>query len=283
MRVSTLSAAAAKQKIACIIMYAILIAYSALCLFPFLWSILSSVKDNTEILVRSLSLPEVWRFDNYPNAWTDAHMGKYFVNTAIYAVISTTTLLIITPMAAYVIARVVKRSMLLYTFYTLGIMIPIHATLLPSFILMRSLGIVNTRPSLVLAYIAFNISMSVFILVGFMRGIPKELEEAAFVDGATRTYTFFRIIYPIAKPGLATIGILAFLNHWNDFLVPLILITNDNLKVITQGLQELRGQYGQDYGLMTAGIVLSFIPVVILYIVFQEQMIRGLTAGALKG
>jgi len=264
-------------------MYDILIAYSAICLFPFFWSLLSSVKDNTEILVRSLSLPEEWRFENYPKAWTDAHMGKYFVNTAIYAVISTTTLLIITPMAAYVIARVVRRSLLLYTFYTLGIMIPIHATLLPSFILMRGLGIINTRPSLILAYISFNISMSVFILVGFMRTIPKELEEAAFVDGATRTYTFFRIVYPIAKPGLATIGILAFLNHWNDFLVPLILITNDNLKVITQGLQELRGQYGQDYGLMTAGIVLSFIPVVVLYILFQEQMIRGLTAGALKG
>jgi raffinose/stachyose/melibiose transport system permease protein len=283
MGLSTLSAAATKRKVARIIMYAFLILYSVLCLFPFFWSILSSVKDNTEILVRSLSLPEVWRFSNYPDAWTDAHMGKYFINTGIYAVISTTTLLVITPMASYVIARVIKRSMLLYTFYTLGIMIPIHATLLPSFILMRGLGIINTRPSLVLAYISFNISMSVFILVGFMRGIPKELEEAAFVDGATRTFTFFRIIYPISKPGLATIGILAFLNHWNDFLVPLILITNDNLKVITQGLQELRGQYGQDYGLMTAGIVLSFVPVVILYIVFQEQMIRGLTAGALKG
>lgn len=264
-------------------MYALLIAYAALCLFPFFWSLLSSVKDNTEILVRSLSLPSKWRFDNYPNAWTDAHMGKYFFNTGLYAVISTTTLLIITPMASYVIARVVRRSLWLYTFYTLGIMIPVHATLLPSFILMRGLRLINTRPSIILAYVAFNISMSVFILVGFMRSIPKELEEAAFVDGAGRNYTFFHIIYPMSKPGLATIGILAFLNHWNDFLVPLILLTNDKLKVITQGLQELRGQYGQDYGLMSAGIVLSFIPVVVLYIAFQEQMIRGLTAGALKG
>lgn len=283
MRSDTLKVAVLKQRLARVVMYALLIGYSALCLFPFFWSILSSFKDNTEILVRSLSLPSVWQFSNYPNAWTDANMGKYFFNTALYAVISTTTLLIITPMAAYVIARVVKRSQLLYTFYALGIMIPVHATLLPSFLLMRSLRLVNTRPSIILAYMAFNISMSVFILVGFMRSIPRELEEAAFVDGAGRNYTFFRIIYPIAKPGLATIGILAFLNHWNDFLVPLILLTNDRLKVITQGLQELKGQYGQDYGLMTAGIVLSFIPVVVLYIAFQEQMIKGLTAGAVKG
>lgn len=283
MRTRNLHAAVLKQRIAHSVMYLLLTIYAVACLMPFFWAILNSFKDNTEILMRSLSLPREWRFDNYPKAWNDAKMGRYFTNTALYAIISTGALLVITPMAAYVIARVAKRGALLQTFYSLGIMIPVHATLLPSFLLMRSLGIINTRLSLVLAYIAFNISMSVFILVGFMKSLPKELEEAGFVDGASRSYTFFRIIFPLSKPGLATIGILAFLNHWNDFLVPLILLTNDKLKVITQGLQELRGQYGQDYGLLTAGIVLSFIPVVVMYIAFQEQMIRGLTAGAVKG
>jgi raffinose/stachyose/melibiose transport system permease protein len=271
-----------KRRVARIIMYILLTAYALLCLFPFVWSSISSLKENDEILIRTFSLPTVWKFENYPNAWVGAKMGMYFVNTSLYAVIATTTLLVITPMAAYVIARV-KKSLLLYTFYTLGIMIPVHTTLLPSFILIRGLSLTNTRLSIILVYIAFNISISVFILVGFMRGIPKELEEAAFVDGCSRTYTFFKIIYPLSKPGLATIGILAFLNNWNDFLVPLILLTQDRLKVITQGVQELRGQYAQDYGLLTAGIVISFMPVVILYILFQEQMIRGLTAGALKG
>jgi len=270
------------RRIARVSMYIVVSVYAIVCLFPFFWSVLSSLKDSDEILLRALSLPREWKFSNYPDAWVGARMGTYFMNTAVYAILATGILLIITPMTAYVIARV-KRSMILYLFFTLGIMIPVHTTLLPSFILVRQFGLINTRVSIILVYIAFNISISVFILVGFMRGIPDELEEAVFIDGGSRAFAFFRVIFPLSKPGIATIGILAFLNNWNDFLVPLILLTDSKLKVVTQGVQELRGLYAQDYGLTTAGIVISFLPVVVLFIAFQEQMIAGLTAGAVKG
>jgi raffinose/stachyose/melibiose transport system permease protein len=281
-RVNDLRALQVRNGLARTITYVVLVFFALLALFPFVWSLLSSLKTNDEILVRTFSLPRDWKFSNYPHAWVDARMGVYFLNTVLYASVSTSALVMGAAMAGYVIARVKPRQWL-YTFYTLGIMIPVHTILLPVFMLTRNLGLINTRASIVIVYIAFNISLSVFILVGFLRSLPVELEEAAVVDGGTRSRVFFSIVLPLSTPGLATIGTLAFLNNWNDFLVPLIMLTNDRLKVITQGIQELRGQYAQDYGLMTAGIVISFIPVIILYIAFQEKLIRGLTAGAVKG
>jgi raffinose/stachyose/melibiose transport system permease protein len=271
-----------RRDLARFFIYAFLIVYSLACLFPFLWSIMSSFKASDKILVYPFQVPTVWKWQNYREAWVTAKMALYFWNTAVYAILATGTLLVIAPMASYVIARV-KKSNLLYLYYTLGIMIPVHTILLPSYIFVRQLHIVNTRLSIILIYIAFNLSMSIFILVGFMRSLPKELEEAALIDGCSRTRTFFDILYPLSKPGLATIGTLAFLNNWNDYLVPLIFLTNSKLKVITLGVQELRGLFLMDLGLITAGVVLSFLPVVVVYIVFQEQVIKGMTAGAVKG
>jgi len=271
-----------RRRIAKVIIYVFLIAYACGCLFPFLWSIMSSFKSSDAVLVYPFRPPSEWKWANYPNAWVKAKMGMYFFNTAVYAIIATGILLVISPMASYVIGRV-KKSNLLYLYYTLGIMIPVHTILLPSYIFVRQIHIVNTRLSIILVYIAYNLSMSVFILTGFMKSIPRELEEAAIIDGCGRTRTFFSIIFPLSKPGLATIGTLAFLSNWNDYLVPLIFLTNSKLKVITLGIQELKGLYIQDLGLITAGIVLSFLPVVVMYVIFQEQVIKGLTAGAVKG
>jgi raffinose/stachyose/melibiose transport system permease protein len=281
-RTASIHRAIIRKDLARAFIFIFLLLYSLLCLFPFLWSIMSSFKASDKILVYPFQFPVEWKWQNYREAWTTAKMALYFQNTALYSVLATGTLLIIAPMASYVIARV-KKSNLLYLYYTLGIMIPVHTILLPSYIFVRQLHIVNTRLSIILMYIAFNLSMSVFILVGFMKSLPKELEEAATIDGCSRTRTFFSIIFPLSKPGLATIGTLAFLNNWNDYLVPLIFLTNSKLKVITLGVQELRGLFLADQGLITAGIVLSFLPVVVVYIVFQEQVIKGMTAGAVKG
>lgn len=257
-------------------------AYALGCLVPFFWAVVNSFKENDEILVQPFSLPRVWKVTNYLDAWVGAHMETYFINTALYTVISTAVLLLISAMAAYIVARV-KTGLALYTYFTLGIMIPVQAIILPLFITMRDFGLANTRISIILVYIALNISISIFILAGFMKTLPKELEEAAKIDGCTRYGTFFRIMLPLSMPGLATIGILAFLGNWNEYLVPLILLTDKKLKVISLGVQDLRGMYSQDYGLITAGIVISFLPVVLVYIAFQEKVIAGMTAGAVKG
>jgi len=264
------------------LIYALLIGYALVSLVPFFWAVISSLKDNDSILRQPFSLPKVFLWGNYPRAWLEAHMGLYTFNTALYAIISTVTILLTSTMAAYVIARV-RKGNLLYLYFTLGIMIPIHTVLLPSFILIRNFGLFNSRLSVILLYIAFNMSLSIFIMVGFLKGIPHELEEAAFMDGATRSQTFFRIIFPISQPALATTGVLTFLGVWNEFLIPLILLTNRALKVLTNGINDLREQYGQNYGLIGAGLCISFLPMIMLYIAFQEQVIAGMTAGAVKG
>ena len=262
--------------------YLFLLFYALTCLGPFIWSLMSAFKTNDEILVYPFRLPRVLQARNFSQAWTQGRFALYFKNTVIYAVFATGILVMIAPMASYVIARVL-RSNFLYAYFTLGIMIPIHTILLPSLLLTKTFHLINTRLSLILLYIAFRLSIAIFILVGFMKAIPGEFEEVAFIDGASRTRTFFQVIFPLARPAIATVGLLATIENWNAYLMPLIIITAKPLKVITQGLQELKSLYWTDYGLMSAGLVISFIPMVLIYILFQEQVIAGLTAGGIKG
>jgi len=271
-----------KERFFKVLIYIFLILYAGVSLIPFAWAIISSFKDNDSILRHPFSLPKVMIWQNYPRAWIEAHMGLYTFNTAMYAVVATAVILVISTMAAYVISRV-KPSVVLYTYFVLGIMIPIHTVLLPSFILIRTFGLFNTRLSIIIVYIAFNISLAFFIMYGFLKGIPYELEEAAFIDGCNRTKTFFWVIFPLAAPGLATAGVLTFLTAWNEFLMPLILLTDQRLKVLTNGINDLREQYGQNFGLIGAGLCISFFPMIAIYITFQEQVIKGMTAGAIKG
>lgn len=272
----------AKVRIAKFLAYAFLGFYAITCLGPFVWSIMSAFKTNDEILVYPFRLPRVPQFSAFPTAWTVGNFAMYFRNTVFYVAAATAVLLVVAPMAAYVIARVMSGGAV-YTYFTLGIMIPLHTILLPSLILTKVLGLINTRLSLVLVYVAFHISISIFILVGFMKTIPKEFEESAYMDGGGRATAFFKIVFPLTRPAIATVGLLTVIENWNSYLLPLIIITAKPLKVITQGLQELKSLYWTDYGLLSAGLVISFVPMVLIYILFQEQVIAGLTAGGLKG
>ena len=271
----------AKVRVMKAIAYILLTFYALTCLGPLIWSLMSALKSNDEILVHPFNIPKALLFQNFSQAWVEGHIAFYFKNTVIYVILATGVLLLIAPMASYVVARVL-RSNVLYVYFTLGIMIPIHTILLPSLILMRTFHLVNTRLSLTLLYIAFNLSIAVFILGGFMKSIPKEFEEVAFIDGASRARTFFEIIFPLSRPAIATVGLLTIIGNWNAYLLPLIIITDTRLMVITQGLQNLKGMYAMDYGLTCAGLVITFMPMVVVYILFQEQVIAGLTTGGLK-
>jgi sugar permease (fragment) len=184
-------------------------------------------------------------------------------------------------MASYILARV-WTSKILYNFFTLGIMIPIHAVIIPMLMILRRLGLVNTRLGIILAYTVAELSFSIFILVAFMKTIPREIEEAAQIDGSSRLRTFFQIILPISKPGLATIGTFAFINSWNDLLLALVITSGPKLSTLNLACFNLRGLYVQHYGLITAGLMIMMIPVIVIYIFFQEQLVKGITAGAVK-
>jgi raffinose/stachyose/melibiose transport system permease protein len=271
-----------KNKVTAIIKYLFLTAGAVVALYPFVWVLISSFKDNNDIYGNSFGLPRIVKWGNYVEAWKGAHVGTSFFNSIIVCLVSILVLTIITAMGSYILTRVHK-SAILSAYLSLGIMIPIHAMLIPSVVIFKHLHLPDNLFSLILVYIATNISFSLFIMNGFTEQIPRELDEAATIDGCSQAGIFFRIIFPIAKPGIATIATLAFLNCWNDLLLGLVLISDPAKKTLSMSISALKGSYMTQYGLLCSGFVISIIPVVIMYLLFQKQVVQGMTAGAVKG
>ena len=221
-------------------------------------------------------------FENYAKAWKGAEVGRNFLNSMTVCLATLVILVIITAMGSYILTRV-KKSVILDTYFSLGIMIPIHALLIPSVLIFKNLHLTDNLLSLVIMYAAVNVSFSMFVMNGFMKGIPKELDEAATIDGCGKGQIFFRIIMPVAKPGIATVATLAFLNCWNDLLMGLVLISSPQKKTLALAISALKGSYATQYGLLCAGFVISIVPVMLMYLLFQKQVIAGMTAGAVKG
>ena len=268
-------------RLATIALYTFLTLYCLASLFPMIWVLLSSFKSNTEIFSAILALPKSWSVDNFIKAWNGAAIGSGMTNTILVTVPTLVIVLLFGSMAAYVLARVMPNQ-LLYNYFVIGITIPVQVILIPTFVLVRSIGLVNNLFTMVLLYSATSLPLAVFILTGFMRSIPRELDEAAAVDGASYTTTFFKIILPMSRPALAVVGTLTFLYCWNEYLLALVMIASQPLKLLPQSIAALKGQYSVDYGLQMSGLVLAVIPVIIVYILFQEQFIKGATAGAVK-
>jgi raffinose/stachyose/melibiose transport system permease protein len=260
----------------------VLIIYAVTTLFPLYWLIISSLKDKHQIYQNPFGIPTAWHWENYSNVWKTIHMSVYFKNSVIVSFFAVAGVLLVGSMASYALVRM-QRGAWLYSYFTIGIIIPVHAILIPSFVLLKQLHLYDSHLGLILIYVVSNLSLGIFILYGFMRGLPLDLEEAAAIDGYGRVRIFISIVLPLSKPGLATIGTLAFLNCWNEYLFAFTLIPTDRLKTLTQGVMSLTGQYATDYGLLCAGLIFSILPVWLMYLVFQEQIVKGMTAGAVKG
>ncbi len=271
-----------QSRIAALCKYVFLILAAVVCLYPFLWVVLSSLKDNSEIYRDPFGIPVSPMFENYAKAWKGAEVGRNFLNSMTVCLATLVILVIITAMGSYILTRV-KKSVILDTYFSLGIMIPIHALLIPSVLIFKNLHLTDNLLSLVIMYAAVNVSFSMFVMNGFMKGIPKELDEAATIDGCGKGQIFFRIILPVAKPGIATVATLAFLNCWNDLLMGLVLISSPQKKTLALAISALKGSYATQYGLLCAGFVISIVPVMLMYLLFQKQVIAGMTAGAVKG
>ncbi len=271
-----------KESISGVAKYVLLISYFLLALLPFIWILINSIKTNSEIYRNPLGLPEKWMLTNYQNVWTNANIGTNFLNSAITSLSAVFICLLICAMASYVIAKVYP-SLTLYTYFALGIMIPTQIILIPTFKMLMSLDLLNSRTGLIIEFIVAYIPITMFILIAFMKNIPGELEEAAFIDGCSWTRRFFSIIIPLSKPALSTAGILVFLFTWNEYTLPYILITDPGLKTLTLGIYGMKGEYASDFGMMSAGLAIIMIPVIISFILFQEQVIKGMADGAVKG
>jgi raffinose/stachyose/melibiose transport system permease protein len=271
-----------KPKIFAVVKYIVLIAFAVTTLYPFVWVGLSSLKTDNEVFGNAFGLPSKWMFSNYVDAFTGAQVGQSLFNSLIYSSLSMVLVLLAASMASYVLARV-RPNKWLHLFFTLGIMVPIHSVIIPLLIFIRSLDMINTRQGIILAYVVSNLSFSIYILVSFMRTLPREIEDAAAIDGCGRARTFFSIILPMIKPGLATVGTFAFINSWNDLLLALVITVSPHLQTLNLASYNLRARYVQHYALICAGLMLLIIPVTLIYVLLQEQIVRGITAGALKG
>jgi len=255
-------------------------------IFPFAWMIVTALKTDPEILSSPWTLPAALQWDNFSRAWTEARIGRFFVNTAIVLAGSLAGTLLVSSMAAYVLARFTfpGRQVLFYGFIA-GLMFPVFLALVPLYFLVNDLNLLATYQGLILVYIAYSLPFTIFFLTAFFKTLPVELGEAAILDGANQYQIFFQIMLPLAKPGLIAMGIFNFLGQWNQFLLPLVLMPSEDKYLLSQGLYFLAVQQGyqNDYGALFAAMVITMVPTLIVYILFQRRLESGLTAGALKG
>jgi raffinose/stachyose/melibiose transport system permease protein len=253
-------------------------------IYPLFLMILTSFKKTRDIFFDPFGIPKSWQLENFIEVWCKAHFNIYFFNSIIVSGISILLLLTFASMAAYALARFkFKLNNIIFMLFLAGIMIPIRLGILPLFILMRDINLLNTRLSLILTYAASGMPMSVFILTGFFKSLPYELSDAAKIDGCNEFQVFYKILLPLIKPALASVTIVNFVPWWNDFFFPLLFIRSDSLKTIPLGMTIFFGQYMTDWGLLFAGMVIASIPLFILYIMMSKQFITGLTSGAVKG
>jgi raffinose/stachyose/melibiose transport system permease protein len=266
-----------------IVLYLFLFIVAIGFIYPLIWLLISSLKTNTEIFTSPWRLPKVWQFKNYQQAIVTGNIGRYFLNSVVVAVLTLTISTMLSSMAAYAIQRMKwKLSKPVMTYFLLGIMIPIHATLIPLFIQFRQFGLTNSSIGLVLPYVVFAFPSTILILSAFFSSIPRDLEEAAVIDGSSLWRAFIQIILPISRPALLTVVIFNFISCWNELLVALVFISNPNRYTLPVGLTNFVGQYTTNYAPMLAAIMLAVLPTIVIYSIFNAKIVVGMTAGAIK-
>lgn len=252
--------------------------------YPFVFMVNTSLKGRMEFLIKPVwAFPEKFLYTNYLRV-IEGGFFRFFFNSVSVSVISVGLIIVVSSLASYMISRVRFRlSNFLYGMFVAGMMIPIHITLIPVYNLTRALGIYDSLAALVGPYVAFSLPISVFVLVGFMRDIPLELEEAAIMDGASRFQIYAKVVMPLSKPALSTVAIYSFIMLWNEFIYALVLLTSKKNWNLTMGLWNFQGQYSIDIPLIMATLTLAALPLILIYIFLQEQVIKGMTTGAIKG
>lgn len=274
------------QRIGAAIGFALLALWALIVIFPFAWMIVTALKDDPEIISSPWTFPATLQWDNFTRAWTQARIGTFFLNTLIVLAGSLTGTLLVSAMASYVLARFEfpGRDVIFYAIIA-GLMFPVFLALVPLYFLVNDLGMLGTYRGLILVYIAYSLPFTIFFLTGFFKSLPSDLAEAAVLDGANQYQVFFQVMLPLAKSGLIAMGIFNFLGQWNQFLLPLVLLPDENKYLLSQGLYFLSVQQGyqNDYGALFAAMVITMVPTLIVYVLFQRKLEAGLTAGALKG
>ncbi|HET8728115.1 MAG TPA: carbohydrate ABC transporter permease [Alphaproteobacteria bacterium] len=274
-----------RQPLSAAAVHGVLIAYTAIALFPILVILINSVKTRRAIFGDPLALPtaETFSLEGFATVLARSSFELYFANSLIVTLVALFLVLLFGAMAAWAISEYdFPGNSLLAIYLALGIMIPIRLGTISILRLAVDLDIVNTRLALILVYTAQGLPLAVFLLTEFMRQIPSELKDAARCDGVSEYKIFFRIVLPLCRPIMATVGVFTMIPIWNDLWFPLILAPGDGVRTVTLGVQQFIGQYVTDWNAVIASLSLAIVPILVLYLVFSRQLIRGLTAGAVK-
>lgn len=273
-----------KISIPYILIYLVLILWGITTVFPFVWVINNSFKPSREVLNSSFSLPKVFTLANYTTAFERHNILGAYKNSLIISGSVTVAVMIIASMMAFAMTRYkFKGKGIINTLIVSSLMFPAFSTIVPIFKMMTSLGLLSKPISVILPQIAGNLSFATLIMMGFLRGLPIEMEEAAYMEGGNVFQVFGKIIVPLSRPSLATVAIFCFLWSYNDLFTQLIMIRRKTKYPISILLNEISSRYGTDFGLMAASVTLIIIPILFIYIFLQKNIISGLTAGAIKG
>lgn len=267
-----------------VILNIVLLLFSITCLFPIIWMFYSSFNTVKGFNSNPVALPTELNFKNYVFVLTKSVLPTSMLNSLIVTIASVFLIIAIGFILGYFLARYqFKGHKVLYNYFLLGMLIPIHALLIPINILMKNLGLTDNLIALILVYTAFGLPISVFLVESYVHSIPKEMEEAAAVDGAKFSSSLFRIVLPMTTPILSTVAIIEFFRCWNEFAFGLILINNTRKFTVTLALANFKGLHLADYPRIMAGTFFSMLPVMILYFIFSRKIMDGMVTGAVKG
>lgn len=273
-----------KGTIVKVIIYIFLSLMALIYLLPLLWVFSVSVKDDRALFISPWAMPETLQFNNYTFAWTAGRLGIATLNSAIVCIVTLLLSMIIGSMAAFAIGRMRwKLSGLTMTYFLTGMMIPVHCVLIPLFTKFAKIGLSNNLLGLILPYLTFSLPITIYIMTGFFKNLPNELFESACIDGCSIYKTFTHIAFPLSKTGLFVTGLMTFVANWNELLLAMVFISDDAKKTLPVSLSKFVGPYNTNYAQMFAAIVIAIIPTIVVYCMFSNQIVDGLTAGAVKG
>ncbi len=274
-----------KKKRTGVLVHGCLVIIALIQVFPLFWLFTFSLKDNSEIFGGNIAgLPQHWRFENYATAFFQANVLQYFLNSVLVTVATILITVILGATTAYAVERMRwKGRKALMNGILLGMMVPIHAVLLPLFIVLSRTKMLNTYWALIVPYVAFGIPLAVYLFSSFMQSIPTEMEEAAAIDGCGIYRIFFRIILPLIRPAVATVSIFTFISSWNELMFAVTFISKQEYKTLTVGIMSMVGAYTTKWGEIGAGLMIATIPTILIYLLLSEQVQKSLVAGAVKG
>ena len=280
----TISATSTKSKVVQVIIYVFLTLLAVIYIAPLLWVVITSLKDDSTLMLSPWAMPDKLMFENYTFAWTAGNLGRATLNSFIVCTITLILSMLFGAMAAYAIAILRwKLAKLTLTYFLIGMMVPVHCVLIPLFIQFSKLKMSNSLIGIIIPYITFSLPITIYILVGFFEGISRELFESACIDGCSVYKMFGTVALPLAKTGFMVTGLMSFVNNWNELLLAMVFISNEAKKTLPVSLTKFVGPYNTNYCQMFAAIVLAIIPTIIVYCMFSNQIVDGLTQGAVKG